>query len=76
MLGSIILKTLKTKIKLIINTIVKIIWRAPLETKSENLINFLYMYIKKILNNVTNISERRINRFINSNNSNLTIVTA
>jgi len=46
MLGSIILKTLKTKIIFIINTIVKIIWRAPLETKSENLINFLYMYIK------------------------------
>jgi hypothetical protein len=76
MLGSIILKTLKTKIIFIINTIVKIIWRAPLETKSENLINLLYTYIKKILNNVTNISERRINRFINSNNSNLTIVTA
>ena len=41
MLGSIILKTLKKKIMFIITAIEKTIWRAPLDTKSENLITVL-----------------------------------
>ena len=39
-------KTLKKKIMLIRNANDKTIWTAPLDTKSENLITFLYMDIK------------------------------